>query len=61
MLYLNNMKTLVFIYYMFFSRLCNSVRSNSRNYFTPYKPKSLNQQNYIKAIENDNVKKVEGI
>ena len=55
------MKTLVFIYYMFFSRLCNSVRSNSRNYFTMYKPKSLNQENYVKAIVNDDVKIVAGI
>lgn len=61
MLYLNNMKILLLIYYMFFTKLSNSIRSNSRNYFTPYKPKSLNQQNYIKAIENDNVKIVAGI
>jgi phosphate starvation-inducible PhoH-like protein len=44
---------------MFLTQMSKSIKIHSVNHF--YKPKSLNQQNYINAINNENVKIVAGI
>jgi len=53
------MKILLFIYYMCLLPISKSIKPHLINHF--YKAKSLNQQNYIKAINNEEVKLVAGV
>ena len=53
------MKILLFIYYMFSMQITRSIKTYSVNHF--YKAKSLNQQNYINAINNEDIKIVAGV
>ena len=43
------MKILLFIYYMLFSQLSNSIKINTRRHY--YKAKSFTQEKYINSIE----------
>jgi len=54
------MKIALFIYYMFLTQISKSLKHVvPKNNF--YKPKSLNQKNYIKSLENEDIKLVAGI
>jgi len=54
------MKIALFIYYMFLTHISKSLKHVvPKNHF--YKPKSLNQKNYIKSLENEDIKLVAGI
>ena len=53
------MKILLLIYYMCLLQMSKSIKPQIINHF--YKAKSVNQQNYIKAINNEDVKIVAGV